>query len=64
MRGRDEFIFGEVAFEKSMEHTHINLLNISRCENKVKEMRICARSVYLRESETFWRFIKDLMYKM
>lgn len=29
VRGRDEFSFGGVAFEKSMEHTHMNLLNIS-----------------------------------
>lgn len=29
VRGRDEFSFGEIAFEKYVEHTHINLLNRS-----------------------------------
>lgn len=36
----------------------------STCERKAKKMRICAKCDYLRESETFWRFISDLMYKM
>lgn len=43
------------AYVKILETT---VETTSRCERKGKEMRICTKDDYSRESKTSWRFIK------